>query len=69
MNLSILYFMGSQLKISIFLYISVPFILANSAENDVMLPNVAFHLGPMKCHNSGCLHCLPKFTYIQNEKG
>ena len=44
MDMSILYFTGSLVKISIF------FILANSADPDEMLHYVAFHLG---------LHCLP----------
>ena len=60
MELSILYFKGSQVKRCI----SVPedcFILANSADPDEMQPYVVFHRG---------LHCLPKylFTSIQNVK-
>ena len=53
MDLPILYFMGSQVKISKFQYISVPFILASSADPDERPPKVEFHLGQMKCHNSG----------------
>ena len=45
MDLSILYFKVSQIKISKFKYISVPEDLANSADTDEI------HLG---------LHCLPK---------
>ena len=67
MDLSVLYFKGSQVKISNFLYISVPdniisvFILANSADHDEVPLYVAFHQG---------LHYLLKWPFIniQNEK-
>ena len=63
MELSILYFMGSQVKIlnlNMFLSRNTIFILANSADQAEMPHHAAFHLG---------LHCLPKylFTSIQNE--
>ena len=55
MELSILYFEGLLVKISIkfdiFLSLKIVFILANSADPDEMLPYAAFHLG---------LHCLLK---------
>ena len=64
MELSILFFKGSQVKNSIKRHISVPnivIILANSADLDEMPQYAAFHL---------VLHCLLKylFTHIQNEK-
>ena len=65
MDLSILYFKGSQVKfhnINIFLSLNIVFILANSADPDEMPHYAAFYLD---------LHCLPKylFTSIQNVKG
>ena len=65
MDLSILYFKGSQVKFLIddfFLFLKTVLILANSADPDEMPPDTAFHLG---------LHCLLKylFTVIQIEKG
>ena len=56
MKLSILYFKGLPVKISIiYIYISIPedcFPLSNSADPVKIPPYVAFHLG---------LHCLPKY--------
>ena len=62
MELSILYFKGLQVKISIndaFLSLRIVFILANRADHDEIWLLVAFHLG---------LYCLPKylFTVIQS---
>ena len=58
MELSILYFKGLPVKMSITWCNSVHedcvFILANSADPDEMLPNAAFHLG---------LHCFPKYRF------
>ena len=51
MNLSILYFYGSQVKKKKNSVLKIVFILANSADPDEMLPYAAFHLD---------LHCLPK---------
>ena len=61
MELSILYFKGPQVEISIkmmyivFLSLNIVFISANSADSDEMPPYTAFHLG---------LHCLPKYLFI-----
>ena len=55
MELSILYFMGMLLTISIKCYIyvlKIVFTIANSADHDEKLPYAAFHLG---------LHCLLKY--------
>ena len=65
MSLSILYFKGFSVQISIngvFLSLKIVFILANSADPDEMLPYAAFHLG---------IHCLRKYMFIdiQNETG
>ena len=65
MELSISYFKGFSVKISIngvLLSLKIVFILAYSADPDEMLPYVAFHLG---------IHCLHKYLFIdaQNEKG
>ena len=62
MELSILYFKGSPVKISVFLSVKIAFILANSAYTDEMPPYAAFHLGH---------HCLLKYLFaiIQNAKG
>ena len=69
MDLSVLYFKGSQVKISrfyytVFIFLSLTIsvlILANSADHDEMLLYAAFHQG---------LHCLLKYPFIniQNEK-
>ena len=48
MEMSILYFKGSRVKISavyIFLYLKIALILASSADPDEMPPYAAFHLG------------------------
>ena len=65
MDLSILYFKGSQVKISCFdihafLSEMIVFTIENSADTDEMPHYAEFHLG---------LHCLSKylFTGIQNE--
>ena len=65
MELPILYFMGSQVKISkleCVYVLKIVFVVANTVYPNKMLPYAAFHLG---------LHCVAKylFTGIQNEKG
>ena len=61
MDLSILYFKGLLVKISIndiFLSLKIVCILANSADSDEMPPYVAFHQG---------LHCLPKYLLTDTQ--
>ena len=58
MELSILYFKGLPVKISITL--KIVFILANSADPIEMPPYAAFHLG---------FHCLPKYLFVLKMKG
>ena len=61
MDLSILYFKGTQVKNLIF-FIFLSLKIVNNQYPDEMLHYTAFHL---------VLHCLPKYLFIgiQNEKG
>ena len=54
---SIEYTEGSKVITYFFLFLSLKtiFVLANSADPDVMLHPVVFHVG---------LHCLPKYVYV-----
>ena len=57
MELSIMYFKGLQVKISLKLYIFCHqdcFIVSNSADPDEMLPYAAFHLN---------FHCFLKYLF------